>query len=140
MKGKAQVLASTVDDEPLVVLIERPEGKTVILNVDLDKSDLPLQTAFPIMSTNILAAFVGEKGELRESVSTGSVAQVALPGAEDPTRDHAGDRYELIAPDGRVKPLVAGSTKAIVGPFDRCGVWSIKRVERRGGQSEKRIA
>jgi hypothetical protein len=92
----------------------------VLLTVDLDQSDLPFQTAFPILMSNALAEFSGSKGELREAVSTGGVAEVELPGSHE---------WTLIAPDGREKPLPKGIAKITVGPFDRCGVWSVSRRE-----------
>ena len=41
--------------EPLYCAIERPEGKVLVLTVNLDQGDLPFRTAFPIMATNALA-------------------------------------------------------------------------------------
>ena len=76
-------------------------GAVVLLTVDLDKSDLPLQTAFPIMVANPLGWFGGTKGELREAVPAGSVAQVKFPWQA------TGDADSLHAPDGREQPLSA---------------------------------
>ena len=68
---KVQVLASSLADDALYAAIDRPEGKVLVLTVDLEKGDLPLQTAFPILVANALGWFAGTKGELRESLSTG---------------------------------------------------------------------
>jgi hypothetical protein len=126
LKGPAHVLAESAAGDPLYAVIDRPsgQGKVVVLTVDLDKSDLPLQTAFPIMMTNALNEFRGSKGELREAVPAGAVAEVVLPTESDPTVVRT-----LRAPDGGEQPLVVpdGVTKVAVGPLDRCGVWSIVR-------------
>ena len=83
------MLAESAAGDPLYAVLERPagagEGKVVVLTVNLDKSDLPLQTAFPIMMTNLLNWFGGTKGELREALAAGAVAEVELPAGEGPT-------------------------------------------------------
>src|SRR5207237_1252437 len=75
-----QVLAGSVTGDPLFVLIDRPEGKVVVLTVNLDLGDLPFRTAFPILAMNTLGFFTGS-GELRESLPTGATAEVTLPAA-----------------------------------------------------------
>jgi hypothetical protein len=95
-----------------------------LLTVNLDKSDLPLQTAFPIMMTNLLNWFGGTKGELREALAAGSVAEVELP-ADNGTESH----FVLKRLDGIETPVVvpAGAAKVTVGPLDRTGVWRVLR-------------
>src|SRR5437763_662013 len=106
--GKPQVLAGSVTGDPLFVLIDRPEGKVVVLTVNLDLGDLPFRTAFPILAMNTLGFFTGS-GELRESLPTGATAEVTLPATGD---------CVLRSPDGTTRKLPAG-VKATVGPFDR---------------------
>jgi hypothetical protein len=120
----AQILAEAATGEPLYAVLDRPGGKVVVLTVNLDKGDLPLQTAFPILMTNLLAWFREGKGELRESIAAGSMADVELP-AEAGTAPGAA-RF-LRAPDGRERPLPADVAGVAVGPLDRCGVWSVVR-------------
>ena len=135
LRGPARVLAESATGDPLYAVVERSsvsgQGRVVVLTVDLEKSDLPLQTAFPIMMANLLNWFGGTKGELREALAAGAVAQVEIPAG----RDQATARF-LRAPDGREQPLfsAAGATKLTVGPLDQCGVWSV--VERGAGGSE----
>ncbi len=119
LSTKAKTLAASVNGDPLYLSIERPEGKVLVLTVDLDKGDLPLQTAFPIMVANALGWFAGTKGELRESLATGSVSEWELPGKA---------AYALHSPDGRTLPVPSDGTKATLGPLDRCGVWSVDRA------------
>jgi hypothetical protein len=123
--ARAQVLASSLTGDPLLCTFDRPEGKVLVLTVDLDKSDLPLQTAFPIMVSNALAWFVGGQGELRESLAAGAVTEVELsaPGK--------GER-RLVSPDGRSRALPDGPTRATLGPLDRCGIWTVSRASEPG--------
>ena len=92
----------------------------IVLTVNLDKSDLPLQTAFPILVSNALSWFSGSKGELRESLVTGSVTEVEWS-------SRGGSRMMLKSPSGQIRPLPEGSGKATIGPLDECGVWSLVR-------------
>jgi hypothetical protein len=114
---KPQVLAQAVTGEPLYAALERPEGKVLVLTVNLEKGDLPLRTAFPILMTNALAWFTANRGELREALAAGSTTEVELPnGVSD---------LQLWPPAGEGRKLVGGVTKTTIGPLDRCGIWSI---------------
>ena len=122
LQGTAQVLAESATGDPLYAVIDRPEGKVAVLTVNLDKGDLTLQTAFPIMMTNLLGWSSGGKGELREALAAGGVTDVDLPAETDAKATRA-----LRAPDGRERPLPATAPRVAVGPLDRCGVWGIVR-------------
>ena len=116
--GKPQILASALTGEPLLVALERPEGKVLILTVNLDKGDLPLRTAFPILVTNTLGCFAGGRGELREALAAGAITEVDLP-------ETTASEYLLRGPDGQTRKLPPGVKRTTVGPLDQCGVWSI---------------
>jgi hypothetical protein len=135
----AHVLAQSLTNDPLYASLERPEGKVLVLTVNIDQGDLPLRTAFPILMTNALGWFSGAAGELREALATGAVSDVTLPGAAQPGMLPTGASangqpattgpaaaLQLWPPDGAPpRPLPAGLAQAVVGPFDRCGVWTI---------------
>jgi hypothetical protein len=140
LSAPAKVLAESAAGDPLYAVLERPAGlppgKVVVLTVDLDKSDLPLQTAFPIMMANLLNWFGGAKGELREALAAGSAAEIELPATKD------SPPLMLRSPDGRDRPLVVpeGATKLTIGPLDQCGVWSVVRADSaiQGGRGSRR--
>ncbi len=133
LKGTAQVLAESGSGDPLYAMVDRPvtgtgaevSSKLAVLTVDLDKSDLPLQTVFPIMMTNLLNWYGGTKGELRESLAAGSTARVELPAAVDPKASRS---LIVRAPDGTERTLAvpAGTNRGTVGPLDRCGIWTVR--------------
>jgi hypothetical protein len=116
--GKPQVLAGALTGEPLLCTLERPEGKVLVLTVNLDKGDLPLRTAFPILATNALAWFAGGRGELREALAAGAVTEVALP-------ENQGGEFLLRSPDGQTRKLPPGVKRTTVGPLDQSGLWGI---------------
>lgn len=110
-----QVLVAAVTGEPLYAYLQRPEGKVLVLSVNLDQGDLPLRTAFPIMATNALAWFAGHRGELRESLASGAITEVELPSRGS----------VLVAPRGERRSLPSGLVKTTIGPLDECGLWRI---------------
>jgi hypothetical protein len=116
--GKPQVLAAALTGEPLLCLLDRPDGKVLVLTVNLDRGDLPLRTAFPILATNALAFFAGGRGELREALAAGAVTEIALP-------DKQGDEFLLRSPDGQTRKLPPNVKKTTIGPLDQCGLWAI---------------
>ncbi len=121
--GKPQVLAASITGDPLFICIDRPNGKVVVLTVNLDQGDLPLRTAFPIMAANVLGFFAGNRGELREAQATGAITEVSLPSS-------GGGELLLRAPDSSTRKLPPNVAKTTIGPFDRCGIWSIIRAGR----------
>jgi hypothetical protein len=120
LAGKPQVLAGSVNGEPLLAQLDRPEGMVVVLTVNLDMGDLPFRTAFPILAMNTLGFFAGTQGELREALPAGATAEVNLP----PTAAGVNE-FVLRGPDGSSRKLPLGGTRVTVGPFDRCGVWAV---------------
>ncbi len=122
---ETQILAEAVTKEPIFFAVNRPEGKVLVLTVNLDKGDLPLRTAFPITVANSLHWFAGNKGDLRESLPAGSLATVT---ANDFVRPAKGESLALRSPTGELKPLPINVKKMTVGPLDQCGVWSVVQI------------
>jgi hypothetical protein len=134
--GKADVLAQTATDNPLYFAVEQPGRKLLVLTVNLDRGDLPLRTAFPILVANALGWFAGTKGELRESLSTGAVADITLPESmrsSNSQKPAPPARLVLRSPEGKSSPIGGGGKKVTVGPMARCGVWQIVQE---AGQTE----
>jgi hypothetical protein len=114
----AKPLVTALSGDPLYFSSERAEQKVLVLTVNLDQGDLTFRTAFPIMATNALGWFAGQSGELRESLASGAVSEVALPAA-------AAGTLEFQSPTGKMHALPEGAEKAAVGPLDECGVWKV---------------
>ena len=129
-KVPVQILAESLEGEPLLFTLERPAGRVVVLNADLDEGDLTLRTAFPIMIGNALAWFSGAAGEFREALSTGAVARLEVSRAlavRARAADGApGGMLALRSPDGDLEEVALDDQRRVnIGPLDRCGVWSI---------------
>jgi hypothetical protein len=142
-------LAKTLSGEFVYAEVKRPNGKCLVLSVNLDRSDLAFRTSFPIMVANSLGWFSGSTGELQQSLATGTVTTVAI---EDATS--AADAFQLAAPDGTYSPVVVTSVvevmpaatattpafadsstfTATIGPLNEVGVWSVQRRAKRNDQ------
>lgn len=119
-----QVLVSALGGEPLFAALDRPEGKVAVLTVNLDEGDLPLRTVFPIMTSNTLSWFAGNRGELRESLATGAVTDIKLS-QSGIAAEVAQQPLLLRDPHGQTRPLPEKTDKVTIGPLDQCGVWGI---------------
>ncbi|MDB5343698.1 MAG: hypothetical protein JWP89_2075 [Schlesneria sp.] len=115
------ILAEAVTKEPLFFAVNRPEGRVLVLTVNLDKGDLPLRTAFPITVANALHWFAGNKQDLRESLAAGSLATISSSDFAHPAKSAS---LLLKSPAGELKTLPA-IERMTIGPLDHCGVWSI---------------
>jgi hypothetical protein len=134
------VLAGALAGDIVYAEVKRPAGKCLVLTVNLDRGDLAFRTAFPIMATNALSWFAGQSGELRESLSTGSITRFALGETEAPAdaalvlRSPAGRETPVArrgtAVDSRLdRPVGAPATASTpLGPFDECGIWTVHRA------------
>ena len=119
---RVQVLAAAISTDPLFFAVDRPEGKVLVLTVNLDKGDLPLRTAFPISVGNALHWFAGNKSDLRESLAAGSMTAVT---SSDFAKLPQGKELNLISPAGQPKRLPVNADKITLGPLDQCGIWKI---------------
>jgi hypothetical protein len=120
-----QVLAAAISTDPLFFAVTRPEGKVLVLTVNLDKGNLPLLTAFPISVGNALHWFAGNKSDLRESLAAGSLATVT---SSDFAASPQGKDLILVSPAGLRRPLPMNGDKVTLGPLDHCGIWRIEAV------------
>jgi hypothetical protein len=144
----AKVLARSVAGDPLLATIERPGQKVLVLTVNLDEGDLPLRTAFPILMMNALNWFTDNRGDLRESLPTGTITEIEVASlsvgqpfqADQNAHNGVGSKtnlnpiqqgqpgkadLRLLAPNGRRSSLPSHTERLSLGPFDQCGVWRV---------------
>lgn len=65
-------------EQPLLSRIRRPDGDLVVLTCSLEKGDLPLRIAFPVLMKNVVEWFQGDSGKLRQAARTGDVHVVQV--------------------------------------------------------------
>ena len=69
-------------DQPLFARVTRSGGDAVVLTCSLEKGDLPLRIAFPVLMQNAIEWFQGNDGDLRPAVSTGQLVSVSVEAAK----------------------------------------------------------
>lgn len=123
-RSPPNVLAKSREGTVLFAMVDRPEGKCLVLNVDLDRSDLPFRTVFPVLISNALAWFSGESSLPEESVSASDVALVAM---QNQLKFGATVR-RLQSPSGRLLTSSSATkdlNESILTPFKETGIWSM---------------
>ena len=116
----AHVLVASAAEEPLYFAIERPQGNVLVLSVNLDRGDLPLRTAFPILMTNALNWFTGDKGELQAAAAAGEVAAIDVSSLIDEDDQSTGSESVSASDEGEdaatvdAAPLTSESIKQAV--------------------------
>lgn len=137
-KGKFKALVESGTEDPLFFSIKRDGGDVLVLTVNIDRGDLPLRTAFPILMSNTLAWFADRKGELREAVPTGTLVDIELPDALQAKLADPNAELVLSSPAGDDRRIPAGTSTSI-GPLDQSGIWSIHFPREQEGWSETQL-
>lgn len=147
LKGDAEALIQAPDKQPLFARQPRPRGDALVMSSNLERGDLPLRIAFPVLMKNAIEWFQGVEGELRPTTPSGAMVSVSLKplldeapasvamSASDSSEDDVvvvkaavakpAKNYVLTSPSGRVNPIVTADEQAILGPLLETGVWNI---------------
>lgn len=135
--GPAELLATSATDDPIYAQLQRDNGDCLLLNANLDESDLAFRTVFPILFNNALSWFAGgEQGELSSACITGEVVTVPVPGQDNGHQQ----QYCLIHPDGSRSDLAlsravegadSNSTQQSisVGPLMDVGIYYVEPTQ-----------
>ncbi|MEM7474734.1 MAG: BatA and WFA domain-containing protein [Planctomycetota bacterium] len=150
VQNNVKMLIQDPYDAPLLAQIRRSSGDVVVLTCSLEKGDLPLRIAFPVLIKNTVEWFQGESGQLRPAASAGEMIAIRIDAiaaagstnsadvtAETPNEDltiiesslpEDQKEYELLAPDGSTSPVAVGDSMATIGPLLEAGVWQLRPV------------
>jgi hypothetical protein len=142
-------------DQPLFARLRRPGGDIVVLTCSLEKGDLPLRIAFPVLMKNTLEWFQGDSVELRPAVSSGQMVYVNLPAIRETRKtDSSGNSAQedgnameqingnvakveqaetepkqnlvLVSPSQRTIPIATSAQRATLGPLLETGLWTVR--------------
>lgn len=126
-EGAHENLVEAISGSPLYVRFARPSGDVLVLTVNLDRGDLPLRTAFPILISNALNWFSGESTQFLPALKTGAAASLSLPmnlaGAE-----RVASRLELVSPTDRTQVLSQSGGAVILPELNQCGIWMLRKL------------
>ena len=115
MADEATPLLVEAGGGTLMASLVRGDNRLVVLSADLERSDLPLRIAFPVLMTNAVNWFLGRTGEMQPSLRTGELAEIPVP----PT---ATEDWAWADASGHVAPASVSGERAVVGPVDRVGL------------------
>ena len=154
--GEADALIRDPLDQPLFARLHRATGDAVVLTCSLEKGDLPLRIAFPVLMKNTIEWFQGNSGELRPAVATGQmvaldVSPATESGLQAPTTSpetitgkdgeiavveaaSADTTTEMIvvSPDNQTVPLMAAEGQLTIGPLLETGLWTVRPAAQTG--------
>lgn len=125
MPRKAGQAIVTSFDRPLLMSWASASPPVVLLTVDINQSDLPWRTAFPILVQNTLNYLAGRTEDLPSAHRTGEIVSVAMSGAAAVATDQAGRPVALVLQDGY----------AAIGPVASAGIVTVN-----DGQASHRLA
>ena len=112
---------STIDGDPVLSIVRHTRGTALVLNVSLERSDLALRTAFPLLMAHALAWFQDGESQFVPAYATGETAVRPAPTVEG----RSAVTYLLQSPDNQRLPVSPSSHQLLLGPFDQQGVWSL---------------
>jgi hypothetical protein len=113
-----EVFLSSFDHAPLYLCWESPRGKVLLLTADLERSELPLRTAFPIMIASAMNWFRGSQGEFTRAFSTADPVTVPLETQQE--------KLTLRAPTGKPRPILVEEDRVVLGQLAKCGLWKLE--------------
>jgi len=120
--GEATTLLESAEGAALLVAVDRPEGRILILSTNLDSSDLPLRIAFPVMMTNAVNWFMRRTNEINPAVSTGQVTSIPWDVVND---DQENQPALLIDPSGEQRLVTVSQDRVTVGPVKSTGIFGL---------------
>ena len=115
-------LAETPEEKPIYIYGASPKQNVLVLSADLDRSDLPLRTAFPILISQALVHFRGSGGELEKAYSTREPVRVSLASL---SMRSDWERLLLRSPSGVEQYFPVKSGIVSLGMLPECGVWEL---------------
>ncbi|MGD8605337.1 MAG: VWA domain-containing protein, partial [Anaerolineales bacterium] len=124
---RGRVLIAGDEEEgstPLVAVIEQDQIRAAVIAFDLRRSDLPLQTAFPILLINLIAWLApGASGGLPDQVEVGEVVTYAPPSEAE--------SVVVVLPDGSQMDLDISNGLTRIEDTSQLGLY---RLESDSGQ------
>lgn len=124
--GPAEVVASAIDGEPLLISFQEPDLRVLVFAVDLNRSDLPLRTSFPILLTNALGWLTERQPELLAQANTRSAISVPIESAVSGGNDNAKPSlWTFVSPDGAESSVVEIDGEVAPGILSKVGVYRL---------------
>lgn len=125
-----QELLESAEGIPIYSLVEHRYGRTLLLNLDLEKSDLAWRTAFPLLMVQAIQGLYPDEADFHAAVPAGQMA--SLPDRASTAGRH-GDlasseslSWTLVSPSGARRPLVKVDEAWQCGELTEIGLWAVE--------------
>jgi len=139
---EARVLARSFEDA-LILTESKPNLKLVFIAFDIDKSDLPLRIAFPVIMANSFSWFQSETSTQQKHIRTGDILSTKITGnpipstvnappsdnandAESPAPPNASNIVTIIDPDGNQYAIEPKDDQIIFDKTSRAGFYELQ--------------
>ena len=104
-------------DRPAAVAWQRGDHRVVAWTIDLQRSDVPLRTAFPIFVANCVNWLADRSVKNHGAFAAGDLVTLARAGDAEAA---------LVAPDGTRSSLPDKGDHWLIGPVERAGVYRVE--------------
>lgn len=119
----ANVIAEAIEGQPLLATFSDNADRIILLAIDLDRSDLPLRTSFPILLTNALNWLSDAQPRLLPQANTNDQANIRV--VVDSTANGLSDFWVLTDPGGQTSRVAAIDGIVRLGRLTSVGVYSL---------------
>jgi Ca-activated chloride channel family protein len=105
---------------PLLAFVDSPDQQALYIPFDLDKSNLPLRLAFPLLMSNVMDHFFSQRrpGDEEEVLRTGEAIERPVP---------KGGEMEVAPPAGPAVKVPAGENgRALFRDTVKAGIYRVK--------------
>ena len=133
----ANPIVTALEGQPLLASFETQNTRVLMLAVNLNRSDLPLRSSFPILLTNALEWLGGSSPEMLPQADTNQPTTVALAPSSTSserqvnktTASKTTDRkatWTLTHPDGQFHPVAVTKRVANLGQLTQVGLYRLE--------------
>jgi hypothetical protein len=118
--SEAQILARSFED-PLIIAESRPNRRLVFFAFDINRSDLPLRVAFPVIMANCMSWFQSQERSLQRYIRTGEPLLTRIPS------DYRGEGsvVTVVDPHGNHHPVEPKEDEVIFSGTSVAGFYEV---------------
>lgn len=124
VKGSSEIIVSAIEGQPLLTTFDDGQNRVIMLAVDLERSDLPLRTSFPILLTNAMDWLVKTRPDLLPQATTGSATTISV--GDSRSSQAQSESWFLKHPDGTSEPVPVVGGAANLGQLTQVGIYSLQ--------------
>ena len=122
--NEAKTIATALEGRPLLATYTANNSRVVMLAVNLNRSDLPLRSSFPILLTNTLQWLDESLPEILPQADTNSPTTIVNPATNSTPISTA--TCTVSDPSGQSQPVAVAHGSASLGRLSKVGVYTVQ--------------